>query len=132
MYDVVDDETGEGNEIASEIDESVSSTYKLMYKITQISSARKLMVIQLTYPVRDGKTTNLSFGLTEDFFGFQIAFATDSMVFLKLIEYGVSKESLGLLAVPLTPFEIVFPLILSRYSNGPTPLKFFVFSAQAR
>jgi PAT family acetyl-CoA transporter-like MFS transporter 1 len=61
-----------------------------------------------------------------------MAFATESMVFLKLIEYGVPKENLGLLAVPLTPFEIIFPLILSKYSNGPQPLKFFLFSAKAR
>jgi MFS transporter, PAT family, solute carrier family 33 (acetyl-CoA transportor), member 1 len=48
------------------------------------------------------------------------------MSFLKLIEAGVPKENLGLLAVPLTPLQIVLPLIISKYTNGPRPLTFFL------
>jgi MFS transporter, PAT family, solute carrier family 33 (acetyl-CoA transportor), member 1 len=44
---------------------------------------------------------------------------------LKLIEKGVPKEKLGLLALPLTPFEVVLPLLISRYTNGPNPLRIF-------
>ena len=47
------------------------------------------------------------------------------MVYLKLIEKGVAKESLGLLAIPLTPFEIVLPVLISKYTNGPKPLTTF-------
>ena len=44
------------------------------------------------------------------------------MTVLKLIEKGVAKEKLGLLAVPLTPLQIILPLVISKYSNGPEPL----------
>lgn len=50
------------------------------------------------------------------------------MTYLKLIEKGVPKEKLGLLAIPITPIEIVLPLLVSRYSNGPRPLDFYVKS----
>ena len=48
------------------------------------------------------------------------------MTYLKLIEKGVPKENLGLLAIPLTPFEIILPLLVSKYTNGPKPLNIFV------
>ena len=54
------------------------------------------------------------------------------MSFLKLIEAGVPKEKLGLLAVPLTPLQIVLPLLISRYTNGPKPLNFFIYSIPLR
>lgn len=39
---------------------------------------------------------------------------------LKLVESGIPKEKLGLLAVPLVPLQIVLPLILAKYtSNRP-------------
>lgn len=55
-----------------------------------------------------------------------MAFGIQSMVYLKLIEKGVSRENLGLLAIPLTPFEIVLPLLISRFTNGPKPLNIFM------
>lgn len=51
-----------------------------------------------------------------------MAFAVQAMTYLKLIEQGVPKESLGLLAIPLTPLEIVLPLLISRFTNGPRPM----------
>lgn len=45
---------------------------------------------------------------------------------LKIIEAGVPKEKLSLLAVPLTPLQIVLPLLISRYTNGPNPFNFFI------
>jgi PAT family acetyl-CoA transporter-like MFS transporter 1 len=47
------------------------------------------------------------------------------MTYLKLIENGVAKESLGLMAIPLTPVEIVLPVLISKYTNGPKPLTTF-------
>lgn len=48
------------------------------------------------------------------------------MSFLKFIEAEVPKEKLGLLAVPLTPLQIILPLILSKYTNGPRPFDLFI------
>ncbi len=36
------------------------------------------------------------------------------------------KENLGLLAVPLAPLQIVLPLLISRYTNGPRPFDFSI------
>ena len=55
----------------------------------------------------------------------KIAFGLSTVAYLKLIEKGVPKEKLGLLALPLTPFEVVLPLLISRYTNGPNPLSIF-------
>jgi len=51
-----------------------------------------------------------------------MAFASESMVGLKLIECGIHKESLALLAIPLTPLQIMLPLIIAKYTSGPRPL----------
>ena len=48
------------------------------------------------------------------------------MTFLKLIDSGVSRESLGLLAGIATPFEILLPVLISKWTNGPNPLHFFI------
>ena len=47
------------------------------------------------------------------------------MTYLKLIENGVPKESLGLLAIPLTPVEIILPVLINKFTNGPKPLTTF-------
>ena len=61
---------------------SMCSTYKTIKSILWIPSMRKLVFILLTI---------------------KIAFAMDSLMFLKLIEYGVSKEKLVFLFILLTP-----------------------------
>ena len=48
------------------------------------------------------------------------------MAYLKLIEKGVPREKLGLLALPITPLEIALPILISRYTNGPNALSIFV------
>ena len=49
----------------------------------------------------------------------QIGFAaTDSVTGLKLIEAGVAKETLAMLAVPLVPIQIFLPLLISKYTAG--------------
>lgn len=37
---------------------------------------------------------------------------------LKLVEAGVPKERLGLLAVPMIPVQIALPLIIAKYTSG--------------
>ena len=58
---------------------------------------------------------------------FQIGFAaTDAVTTLKLIETGIPKERLALLAVPMVPLQIVLPWIISKYTAGPKPLSVFL------
>lgn len=57
---------------------------------------------------------------------FQIGFsAADAVTFLKLVEAGVPKETMALLAVPMVPLQILLPLIISKYTTGPRPLDVF-------
>ena len=51
-----------------------------------------------------------------------MGFASESIVGLKLIEAGIHKESLALLAIPLTPLQILLPLVIAKYTTGPKPL----------
>merc|ERR1712038_1978258 len=48
--------------------------------------------------------------------------AADSLTGLKMIEKGVPKENLALMAVPLTPISVMLPLIISKFTSGPRPL----------
>uniref|UniRef100_A0A2K6G1E7 Solute carrier family 33 member 1 n=1 Tax=Propithecus coquereli TaxID=379532 RepID=A0A2K6G1E7_PROCO len=51
--------------------------------------------------------------------------AADAVTGLKLVEEGVPKEHLALLAVPMVPLQIILPLIISKYTAGPQPLNIF-------
>ena len=58
---------------------------------------------------------------------FQIGFcAADSITGLKLIEKGVPKEKLALLAVPMVPIQILLPLLISKYTAGPKPMSLYL------
>ncbi|XP_011291387.1 acetyl-coenzyme A transporter 1 [Musca domestica] len=52
--------------------------------------------------------------------------ACDAVTSLKLIDAGVPKEKLALLVVPIIPLQIVLPLVVSRYTNGPRPMDVYV------
>lgn len=91
----------EKTEASSDTD-GIKETYKKLYKILRLRNIWWLITFLLT---------------------FKIAFAaTDSVTGLKLIEAGVHKEHLALLAIPMVPLQILLPLIISRYTNGPRPL----------
>jgi PAT family acetyl-CoA transporter-like MFS transporter 1 len=58
---------------------------------------------------------------------FQVAFAAaDALSGLKLIEAGMPKEKLALLAVPMVPIQIVLPLLISKFTSGPRPMNVFL------
>ena len=52
--------------------------------------------------------------------------AVDNITGLKLIEKGIPKENLALMAVPLTPIQILLPLLISKYTAGPRPMNVWV------
>lgn len=63
----------------------------------------------------------------------KVAFAAcDSVTGLKMVEAGLPKESIALLALPMVPLQIVLPWIISRATAGPRPLDVFVKAFPAR
>jgi len=63
----------------------------------------------------------------------KIGFAgADSVSSLKLIEAGVPKDKLALLAIPMMPLQIILPWIISRYTAGPRPMDVFVKAIPVR
>lgn len=76
------------------------STYKLIWKIFQIPSVKLLAIILLTLPI-----------------GFEI----ETIQSLKLIEYGVPKETLTLYGVPLTLVNLLLAVYLSKHITGHRP-----------
>lgn len=52
--------------------------------------------------------------------------ACDSVSSLKLVEAGVHKDKLALLAVPMVPLQIFLPLIVSKYTTGTKPMEVYI------
>lgn len=89
-----------------EKDLSVRETYTLLLKIIKLPSFRLFAAILLTCKL-----------------GFS---APDAVSGLKLVEAGVHKENLALLAVPMVPLQVILPWVISRITCGPRPLDLFV------
>jgi len=92
----------EKNSIDEDGELNIVETYSILLKIVKLPAVIQLVIILLTVKI-----------------GFA---ATDAVTGLKLIEAGVAKETLAMLAVPLVPIQIFLPLIISRYTAGPRPL----------
>nr|CAD7447878.1 unnamed protein product [Timema bartmani] len=84
----------------------IMQTYHLLWKIIQLPSIRTTILILLTCKI-----------------GFS---ACDSVSSLKLIDAGVPKEKLALLAVPMVPLQIILPLVISKYTAGPKPMDIYL------
>lgn len=52
--------------------------------------------------------------------------AADSVTGLKLVEQGVPKAKLAMLAIPMIPLQITLPWIISRYTSGPKPMNIYI------
>ncbi len=107
---------------------TVKETYNIVFNLFKLTSIRKLVLILLTCKVNESfnwERIILKIFNNQTYFSLKIAFGLHTVAYLKLIEKGVPKEKLGLLALPLTPFEVVLPLLISRYTNGPNPLRIF-------
>ncbi|KAG5681678.1 hypothetical protein PVAND_011091 [Polypedilum vanderplanki] len=51
--------------------------------------------------------------------------ACGAITSLKLIEYGVPKDKFALLTLPSAPVQILFPLLVAKYTTGKKPLSFY-------
>ncbi|XP_028650335.1 acetyl-coenzyme A transporter 1 [Erpetoichthys calabaricus] len=85
--------------------QGVMETYKLLFSIVKMPTVLTFCLLLLTAKI-----------------GFS---AADAVTGLKLVEEGVPKEQLALLAVPMVPLQILLPLIISKYTAGPRPLDIF-------
>ncbi|XP_025913579.1 acetyl-coenzyme A transporter 1 isoform X2 [Apteryx rowi] len=83
----------------------ITDTYRLLFSIIKMPAVLTFCLLILTAKV-----------------GFS---AADAVTGLKLVEEGVPKEHLALLAVPMVPLQIILPLIISKYTAGPQPLNTF-------
>uniref|UniRef100_A0A096LV88 Acetyl-coenzyme A transporter 1 n=1 Tax=Poecilia formosa TaxID=48698 RepID=A0A096LV88_POEFO len=85
--------------------QGVTETYRLLFSIVKMPTVFTFCSLLLTAKI-----------------GFS---AADAVTGLKLVEAGVPKEQLALLAVPMVPLQILLPVIISRYTAGPRPLDVF-------
>ncbi|NXQ30037.1 ACATN protein, partial [Alaudala cheleensis] len=90
---------------AKEETKGITDTYKLLFSIIKMPAVLTFCLLILTSKV-----------------GFS---AADAVTGLKLVEEGVPKEHLALLAVPMVPLQIILPLVISKYTAGPQPLNTF-------
>ncbi|KAM9813079.1 acetyl-coenzyme A transporter 1 [Syngnathus typhle] len=85
--------------------QGVLQTYKLLFTIVKMPAVFTFCLLLLTAKI-----------------GFS---AADAVTGLKLVEAGVPKAQLALLAVPMVPLQILLPVLISKYTAGPRPLDVF-------
>lgn len=85
---------------------NIQESYSLLLKIIKMKPIMLLTAVLLT--------VKISFS------------ACDSVTTLKLIDYGIPKEKLALMAVPLVPLQIILPLIISKYTTGSRPMNVYI------
>ena len=105
----------------------LTSTYKVLWKMLQNKNIRKLMLILFTAKVslcsrKEISNRALTFWIFDNW---KIGYATDSAIYLKLIEYGVPRETLTLLSLPFIPLGLIWPFVLSRYIKGTKSIVFY-------
>lgn len=90
---------------------SISQTFKLLWEILKLSPVQKICLILFTC---------------------KIAFATYTARYLKLIEAGVPKETLGLINGGFQIIQILTPILIGRFLNLGKPLYLFFRSYPIR
>lgn len=99
-------ETDVPNADGTSHERDLKSAYLSLKNILKLKSVQTLVVVLLTCKI-----------------GFS---STDSMMALKLVEAGIPKERLGLMAIPLIPVQLAMPLVIAKYTTGPKPLNIFL------
>lgn len=96
----------EADDPDADSEQGILDTYKQLVKVIRLKPIISYAIILLTVKI-----------------GFA---AADSLTGLKLIEAGMKKETLALFAVPMIPIQIILPLIISKYTAGPTPIDVYL------
>lgn len=89
-------------ELENNPDYGITNAYPMIWKIIKMKPVLRFGLILVTVPV--------SFA------------AVDAISVLKLIDYGIPKDKIALLAVPIAPVQIILPFIISRFTTGPFPM----------
>jgi MFS transporter, PAT family, solute carrier family 33 (acetyl-CoA transportor), member 1 len=93
-------------EMESNPDYGVRKAYPMLWKIIKLKPVMKFSLILLT--------VKASFA------------ACDAVTTLKLIDYGIPKDKIALLSIPLVPVQIILPFVISRFTTGPFPMTFYI------
>jgi PAT family acetyl-CoA transporter-like MFS transporter 1 len=93
-------------ELENHPDYGIKKAYPILWKIIKLKPVMKFALIILT--------VKISFA------------AVDGITTLKLVEYGIPKDKIALLSIPLTPVQILLPFIISKFTTGPYPMNFFM------
>ena len=96
------------NSAAGDINLGIMETYKLLFKILKLRSVQVFILILFTMGIGSS--------------------SSDTISGLKMVEFGVKKENLAMLWVPMFPLQIILPWFLSKYTSGPRPLNLFLVS----
>lgn len=100
----------ENSETREQLEENpdlgIRETYAMLWKIITLKPVLLLATILLTVKV--------SFS------------ACDAVTSLKLIDHGIPKEKLAMLAIPLVPLQLLLPLIMSKHITGIYPMNFYI------
>jgi PAT family acetyl-CoA transporter-like MFS transporter 1 len=99
-------ERAEGEDLENHADYGIRRAYPILWKIVKLKPIMKFSLILLT--------VKASFA------------AVDVVTTLKFVEYGVPKDKIALLAIPLVPLQLVLPFIISRFTAGPKPMIFYI------
>lgn len=94
------------NELEANPDFGITKAYPLLWKILKIKPIIRFSLVLLTAKV--------SFA------------ACDAVTTLKLVDYGIPKDKIALLSIPLVPLQILLPFIISRFTTGPYPMTFYM------
>lgn len=83
---------------------SIWQTYRIIWNILCIKPIRILVILMST---------------------FRFSFWTESVIRLKLVENGFTREKLSLIGIVLSPILTVIPIVLSKFLKGPKLLQYF-------
>jgi len=98
--------------VSDEEELSVRDTYKQLWSVLQLPAVQSLCIVLLTCKMGSA--------------------SADSISGLKIVEYGLPKESLALMSTVLIPVGILLPMVISKYTSGPDPLGIFMMGVWPR
>ena len=91
---------------------STLETYKTIWRIVKIKPIQLLMLFLVS---------------------FKLGFADKGIPTLKIIRNGFSKDIVSLfIYTPLVPMNVIWPLIITKYTSGLKPLKVFFMAYPVR
>ncbi|XP_015372739.1 PREDICTED: acetyl-coenzyme A transporter 1-like [Diuraphis noxia] len=83
---------------------NINQIYKLLWKIINLRTMKIFTLVMLAYEMS---------------FSSMGSFVSNP----KFMEYGVAKEEMALVDLSLIPIKIFIPILISKYTSGPRPLK---------